>query len=82
MSWEDPALDRQVFARPPGHRIATVASGGCNALTFLLDDPESVLAFDYNPTQASRERPASTQCPPASSPQSWRRRWSRRQPRR
>lgn len=48
-SWEDPALDRQVFGK--GKRVATVASGGCNALTFLLDDPECVEAFDYNQTQ-------------------------------
>jgi S-adenosylmethionine-diacylglycerol 3-amino-3-carboxypropyl transferase len=50
-SWEDPALDRAAFATKPGARIATVGSGGCNALTFLLDDPAEIFAFDYNPTQ-------------------------------
>jgi S-adenosylmethionine-diacylglycerol 3-amino-3-carboxypropyl transferase len=49
-SWEDPELDRVALAMK-GARVATVASGGCNALTFLLDDPARVLAFDYNPTQ-------------------------------
>jgi S-adenosylmethionine-diacylglycerol 3-amino-3-carboxypropyl transferase len=49
-SWEDPELDRAALAMK-GARVATVASGGCNALTFLLDDPAHVLAFDYNPTQ-------------------------------
>lgn len=51
MSWEDPELDRAAFALQPGERVATVASGGCNALTFLLDDPAEVFAFDYNRTQ-------------------------------
>ncbi len=50
-SWEDPRLDRQAFALAPGAKIATVASGGCNTLTFLLDDPAWILAFDYNATQ-------------------------------
>jgi S-adenosylmethionine-diacylglycerol 3-amino-3-carboxypropyl transferase len=51
LSWEDPELDREAFALAPGARLATIASGGCNALTFLLDDPAHVLAFDYNPAQ-------------------------------
>jgi S-adenosylmethionine-diacylglycerol 3-amino-3-carboxypropyl transferase len=52
MSWEDGELDRSVFAPlGAGARIATVASGGCNALAFLLDDPSEVFAFDYNPAQ-------------------------------
>jgi S-adenosylmethionine-diacylglycerol 3-amino-3-carboxypropyl transferase len=51
VSWEDPELDRQAFGGAPGQRIATVGSGGCNALTFLLDDPAEVYAFDYNQTQ-------------------------------
>jgi S-adenosylmethionine-diacylglycerol 3-amino-3-carboxypropyl transferase len=50
LSWEDPALDRAAMPMQ-GARVATVCSGGCNALTFLLDDPAHVLAFDYNPTQ-------------------------------
>jgi S-adenosylmethionine-diacylglycerol 3-amino-3-carboxypropyl transferase len=51
LSWEDPELDRQAFGSAVGQRIATVGSGGCNALTFLLDDPADVYAFDYNQTQ-------------------------------
>lgn len=51
MSWEDPALDRAAFRLSPGARVAIVASGGCNALTMLLDDPAEVYAFDYNATQ-------------------------------
>ncbi len=51
LSWEDPALDRGALAIAPGRHVATVASGGCNSLSFLLDDPSSVWAFDYNVTQ-------------------------------
>ena len=52
MSWEDPALDRSAFRLAPGADVAIVTSGGCNALTLLLDDPGRVLAFDYNPSQS------------------------------
>jgi S-adenosylmethionine-diacylglycerol 3-amino-3-carboxypropyl transferase len=52
MSWEDPALDRAAFGLSPGRDVAIVTSGGCNALTLLLDDPRLVLAFDYNPAQS------------------------------
>jgi S-adenosylmethionine-diacylglycerol 3-amino-3-carboxypropyl transferase len=51
LSWEDPRLDREAFGGASGRSIATVASGGCNTLTFLLDAPARVFAFDYNPTQ-------------------------------
>jgi S-adenosylmethionine-diacylglycerol 3-amino-3-carboxypropyl transferase len=51
LSWEDPEIDRAAFGGGGGLRLATVGSGGCNALTFLLDRPAGVLAFDYNPTQ-------------------------------
>lgn len=52
MSWEDPALDRAAFRLSSGADVAIVTSGGCNALTVLLDDPHHVLAFDYNATQS------------------------------
>jgi S-adenosylmethionine-diacylglycerol 3-amino-3-carboxypropyl transferase len=51
LSWEDPALDRAAFGQLGGRDVCTVSSGGCNAITFLLDDPASVLAFDYNQSQ-------------------------------
>jgi S-adenosylmethionine-diacylglycerol 3-amino-3-carboxypropyl transferase len=52
MNWEDPALDRAAFGAQPGAKLATVCSGACNTLEFLLDDPALVFAFDYNPSQA------------------------------
>lgn len=49
--WEDPEIDRAAFQTRPGDRLFTITSGGCNALTFLLDDPGSVVALDLNPHQ-------------------------------
>jgi S-adenosylmethionine-diacylglycerol 3-amino-3-carboxypropyl transferase len=51
LSWEDPELDRQAFGELRGKTLCAVSSGGCNVLTFLLDDPERIVAFDYNQSQ-------------------------------
>jgi S-adenosylmethionine-diacylglycerol 3-amino-3-carboxypropyl transferase len=49
--WEDPSLDREAFRIGPEDTVFSIASGGCNALTFLLDDPAKVVALDINPHQ-------------------------------
>lgn len=49
--WEDPEIDRAAFRIGPSDSVFTITSGGCNALTFLLDDPASVVALDLNPHQ-------------------------------
>jgi S-adenosylmethionine-diacylglycerol 3-amino-3-carboxypropyl transferase len=46
--WEDPEMDRTAFGIKPGDAIFTITSGGCNALAFLIDDPESVTCLDMN----------------------------------
>ncbi len=46
--WEDPRIDREVLEIQPGHRVLTLASGGCNALSYLLDHPAEVIALDLN----------------------------------
>ncbi len=46
--WEDPDVDLAALALKPGSRIATICSGGCNALAYLAADPERVLAIDLN----------------------------------
>lgn len=46
--WEDPDVDMAALAIEPGHRIVTIASGGCNALSYLTADPASVEAVDLN----------------------------------
>jgi S-adenosylmethionine-diacylglycerol 3-amino-3-carboxypropyl transferase len=49
--WEDPQLDRAAFGIGPGDVVFSITSGGCNVLTFLLDDPRKVIAVDANPHQ-------------------------------
>jgi S-adenosylmethionine-diacylglycerol 3-amino-3-carboxypropyl transferase len=46
--WEDPEMDRLAFDIRPGDTLFTITSGGCNALAFLIDDPESVICLDMN----------------------------------
>jgi S-adenosylmethionine-diacylglycerol 3-amino-3-carboxypropyl transferase len=49
--WEDPRLDRAVMQLGPRDRVLTIASAGCNALDYLLDEPARVDAVDINPHQ-------------------------------
>lgn len=46
--WEDPELDLEAMELGPGHRVVTIASGGCNAMSYLLADPDQVVAVDLN----------------------------------
>lgn len=46
--WEDPEVDMAALAIEPGHRIVTIASGGCNAMSYLTADPACVEAVDLN----------------------------------
>ncbi|MBM3311543.1 MAG: DUF3419 family protein [Candidatus Aminicenantes bacterium] len=49
--WEDPRPDRLALAIGPEDTVLSITSGGCNVLTFLLDDPRRVIALDLNPHQ-------------------------------
>jgi len=51
--WEDPQLDREAFRLTPQDTLFSITSGGCNVLTFLIDDPGRVVALDLNPHQNS-----------------------------
>ncbi len=46
--WEDPHVDLKALAIDKNSRVLTISSGGCNALNYLLADPESVTAVDLN----------------------------------
>ena len=46
--WEDPRVDLQALAIDEHSRILTISSGGCNALNYLLAEPEKVTAVDLN----------------------------------
>jgi len=52
MSWEDPESDRAALRIRPGEHLLTISSGGCNTLTFLLDDPQRIYAIDINASQS------------------------------
>jgi S-adenosylmethionine-diacylglycerol 3-amino-3-carboxypropyl transferase len=54
--WEDPEVDMAALAIRPGDRLVTIASGGCNALSYLLADPASVEAVDLNPAHIAFNR--------------------------
>lgn len=46
--WEDPAVDMAALNIQPDSRLVTIASGGCNALSYLTAGPASVTAVDLN----------------------------------
>ena len=46
--WEDPAVDRRALQLISNDRVLVITSAGCNALDYLLDEPESVCAVDVN----------------------------------
>ncbi len=46
--WEDPVVDLEALRLGPGERVATIASGGCNALSYLTADPAEIVAVDLN----------------------------------
>ncbi|TYR30652.1 DUF3419 family protein [Mesorhizobium microcysteis] len=54
--WEDPDVDMEALRIEPGHHVVTIASGGCNALSYLLADPARVEAVDLNPAHIAFNR--------------------------
>ena len=49
--WEDPQIDREAFNIQKEDVVFSITSGGCNLLSFLIDNPEEVIALDLNPHQ-------------------------------
>ncbi|WP_051614979.1 DUF3419 family protein [Phyllobacterium sp. UNC302MFCol5.2] len=54
--WEDPEVDMEALQILPRHRIVTIASGGCNAMSYLTADPASVEAVDLNTAHVAFNR--------------------------
>jgi len=46
--WEDPVVDMEALRLGPKDRIAAIASGGCNVLSYLVADPAEIIAVDLN----------------------------------
>src|SRR5882757_10711752 len=44
--WEDPAVDMEALAITPDSHVVTIASGGCNVLSYLTADPARITAVD------------------------------------
>jgi S-adenosylmethionine-diacylglycerol 3-amino-3-carboxypropyl transferase len=46
--WEDPEVDMAALALGPSDRMVCIASGGCNAMSYLTAGPAQVIAVDLN----------------------------------
>jgi S-adenosylmethionine-diacylglycerol 3-amino-3-carboxypropyl transferase len=54
--WEDPVVDMEALAITPDCRIVTIASGGCNVLSYLTADPAAITAVDLNTAHVAYNR--------------------------
>jgi S-adenosylmethionine-diacylglycerol 3-amino-3-carboxypropyl transferase len=55
--WEDPEVDLPALKIDKDQsRIMTIASGGCNVMNYLTEDPASVRAIDLNPAHVALTR--------------------------
>src|SRR5258708_26660825 len=51
--WEDPEVDMTALDLGPGKRILTIASGGCNVMSYLTASPAGISAVDLNPAHVA-----------------------------
>jgi S-adenosylmethionine-diacylglycerol 3-amino-3-carboxypropyl transferase len=51
--WEDPVMDMQALNLGADDHVVTIASGGCNALSYLTANPAKVTAVDLNHAHVS-----------------------------
>lgn len=54
--WEDPLVDMEALALEPTSRIVTIASGGCNLLSYLTASPQKITAVDLNKSHVALNR--------------------------
>lgn len=54
--WEDPEVDIKALKLTKDSRIMTIASGGCNVMNYLTEEPEAVRAIDLNPAHVALGR--------------------------
>lgn len=54
--WEDPVADMAALEIGPDNRVITIASGGCNALSYLTADPASITVVDLNTAHIALNR--------------------------
>ncbi len=46
--WEDPDIDLEALQLGPQHHLVTIASGGCNVMSYLIANPGKISAVDLN----------------------------------
>ncbi|MEI8147163.1 MAG: DUF3419 family protein [Alphaproteobacteria bacterium] len=46
--WEDPVVDMEALALTSSDHVITIASGGCNVMSYLLAGPARITAVDLN----------------------------------
>src|SRR4051812_40913035 len=51
--WEDPDVDLAALGLGPTSRPVTIASGGCNVISYLAADPTHIQAVDLNPAHVA-----------------------------
>lgn len=54
--WEDPVVDMEALDIQPDSHIVTIASGGCNVLSYLTANPEKISAVDLNRAHVALNR--------------------------
>lgn len=54
--WEDPEVDLEGLKLDEHSKIMTIASGGCNVMNYLTENPTAVRAIDLNPAHVALTR--------------------------
>ncbi|MGH6759995.1 MAG: DUF3419 family protein [Phyllobacterium sp.] len=54
--WEDPEIDMEALAIEPESRLVTIASGGCNAMSYLTAAPSRIETVDLNTAHVAFNR--------------------------
>jgi len=54
--WEDPEVDLEALALRPDSHVVTIASGGCNVLSYLTADPGRITALDLSVAHVALNR--------------------------
>lgn len=54
--WEDPEVDLEALRIGPDNHVVTIASGGCNVMSYLTAGPQRITAVDLNPAHVAMTR--------------------------
>ncbi|MGC4252552.1 MAG: DUF3419 family protein [Sphingobium sp.] len=54
--WEDPEVDMEALEIGPDSHVVTIASGGCNVLSYLTANPAKITAVDLNTAHIALNR--------------------------